>query len=26
LRVGEFATVRIERAAEYDLYGTAVGF
>jgi ribosomal protein S12 methylthiotransferase len=26
LRVGEFATVKIDRAAEYDLYGTAVGF
>jgi len=26
LRVGEIATVRIERADEYDLYGTAVGF
>jgi ribosomal protein S12 methylthiotransferase len=26
LRVGEFATVKIERATEYDLYGTAVGF
>jgi ribosomal protein S12 methylthiotransferase len=26
LRVGEFATVKIERASEYDLYGTAVGF
>jgi ribosomal protein S12 methylthiotransferase len=26
LRVGEFAQVKIERADEYDLYGTAVGF
>jgi len=26
LRAGEIATVRIERAEEYDLYGTAVGF
>jgi len=26
LRVGEFATVKIERAAEYDLHGTVVGF
>jgi ribosomal protein S12 methylthiotransferase len=26
LRVGEFATVKIERASEYDLYGTAVGY
>ena len=26
LRVGEFATVKIERADDYDLYGTAVGF
>jgi ribosomal protein S12 methylthiotransferase len=26
LRVGEIATVRIERADEYDLYGSAVGF
>jgi ribosomal protein S12 methylthiotransferase len=26
LRVGEFATVKIERADEYDLYGSAVGF
>jgi ribosomal protein S12 methylthiotransferase len=26
LRVGEIATVRIERADAYDLYGTAVGF
>jgi ribosomal protein S12 methylthiotransferase len=26
LRVGEFATVKIERADEYDLHGTAVGF
>jgi ribosomal protein S12 methylthiotransferase len=26
LRVGEFATVKIECASEYDLYGTAVGF
>jgi len=26
LRVGEIATVRIERADQYDLYGTAVGF
>jgi ribosomal protein S12 methylthiotransferase len=26
LRVGEFATVKIERAEAYDLYGTAVGF
>jgi ribosomal protein S12 methylthiotransferase len=25
LRVGEIATVRIERADEYDLHGTAVG-
>src|SRR6185312_14882882 len=25
LRVGEFATVKIERADEYDLHGTAVG-
>jgi ribosomal protein S12 methylthiotransferase len=24
LRVGEFATVKIERADEYDLHGTAV--
>src|SRR5215212_9402142 len=26
LRVGEVATVKIERADEYDLYGAAVGF
>jgi ribosomal protein S12 methylthiotransferase len=26
LRVGEIATVRIERADAYDLHGTAVGF
>ena len=26
LRVGEFATVKIERADEYDLHGSAVGF
>jgi ribosomal protein S12 methylthiotransferase len=26
LRVGEVATVKIERADEYDLHGTAVGF
>jgi ribosomal protein S12 methylthiotransferase len=26
LKVGEFATVKIERADEYDLYGSAVGF
>jgi ribosomal protein S12 methylthiotransferase len=26
LRVGEIAAVRIERADEYDLHGTAVGF
>ena len=26
LRVGEIATVRIERADDYDLHGTAVGF
>jgi ribosomal protein S12 methylthiotransferase len=26
LRVGEIATVRIERSDEYDLYGSAVGF
>jgi ribosomal protein S12 methylthiotransferase len=26
LRVGEFATVKIERADAYDLYGTVVGF
>jgi ribosomal protein S12 methylthiotransferase len=26
LRVGEFAQVKIERADEYDLFGTAVGF
>jgi ribosomal protein S12 methylthiotransferase len=26
LRVGEIATVRIERVDEYDLHGTAVGF
>jgi ribosomal protein S12 methylthiotransferase len=26
LRVGEIVTVRIERADEYDLHGTAVGF
>jgi ribosomal protein S12 methylthiotransferase len=26
LRVGEFATVKIERAEAYDLYGMAVGF
>jgi ribosomal protein S12 methylthiotransferase len=26
LRIGEIATVRIERADEYDLHGTAVGF
>jgi ribosomal protein S12 methylthiotransferase len=26
LRVGEFATVKIERASEYDLHGTVVGY
>jgi len=26
LRVGEIATVRIERADAYDLHGTAVGY
>jgi ribosomal protein S12 methylthiotransferase len=26
LRLGEIATVRIDRADEYDLHGTAVGF
>jgi ribosomal protein S12 methylthiotransferase len=26
LRVGEIATVRVERADQYDLHGTAVGF
>ena len=26
LRVGEIATVKIERADEYDLHGTVVGF
>jgi ribosomal protein S12 methylthiotransferase len=26
LKIGEFATVKIERADEYDLYGSAVGF
>ena len=26
LRVGEIATVRIDRADAYDLHGTAVGF
>jgi len=26
LRLGEIATVRIERADEYDLHGTAVGY
>jgi len=26
LRVGEFATVKVERAEAYDLHGTAVGF
>ncbi len=26
LRVGEIATVKIERADEYDLYGTAIGY
>ena len=26
LRLGEIATVKIERADAYDLYGTAVGF
>jgi ribosomal protein S12 methylthiotransferase len=26
LRVGEIATIKIDRADEYDLYGTAVGF
>ena len=26
LRVGEFATVKIERADAYDLHGTVVGF
>jgi ribosomal protein S12 methylthiotransferase len=26
LRVGEIATVKIERADDYDLHGTAVGF
>jgi ribosomal protein S12 methylthiotransferase len=25
LKVGEFATVKIARADEYDLHGTAVG-
>ena len=25
LRVGEIATVKIERADEYDLHGTAIG-
>ena len=26
LRLGEIATVKIERADEYDLHGTAVGY
>ena len=26
LRVGEIATARIERADEYDLHGTVIGF
>jgi ribosomal protein S12 methylthiotransferase len=26
VRVGEIATVKVERATDYDLYGTAVGF
>ncbi len=26
LRVGEFANVKIERADEYDLFGSVVGF
>ena len=26
VRVGEIATVKIERADDYDLHGTAVGF
>ena len=26
LRVGEIATVKIERADEYDLHGAVVGF
>jgi len=26
LRVGEIATVKIDRADDYDLHGTAVGF
>jgi ribosomal protein S12 methylthiotransferase len=26
LRVGEIATVKIERADDYDLHGTAVGY
>ena len=26
LRVGEIATVKIERADEYDLHGTTVGY
>jgi len=26
LRIGEIATVKIERADAYDLHGTAVGF
>jgi ribosomal protein S12 methylthiotransferase len=26
LRVGEIATVRIDRAEVYDLHGTAVGY
>jgi ribosomal protein S12 methylthiotransferase len=26
LRVGEIATVKIERAVDYDLYGSAVGY
>jgi ribosomal protein S12 methylthiotransferase len=26
LRLGEIATVRIERTDQYDLYGTVVGF
>jgi ribosomal protein S12 methylthiotransferase len=26
LRLGEIATVRIDRADEYDLHGTVVGF
>ena len=26
LRVGDFATVKIQRADEYDLHGSAIGF